>query len=549
MKLQPRLAACAVLVSFAAVPMARAQQGFPPVPVPPGNPITFEKTQLGKALFFEEQLSSTGTVACATCHTFETGGSDRRSFAPDSVHPGFDGLFQTRDDVRGSRGVPSSNANGTYNASTSFGLRDQVTSRRGMTVINAVYAPEAFWDGRATNDFRDPLTNTVLLPNRAALESQAVGPLLNDVEMTHMGTTWNDVVQRLAGAKPLALASSIPATLAQFVQGKSYPELFRVAFGTTDITPSRIAMAIATYERTLISDHNRLDDFLAGNRNALTPQEQRGNQIFTSPQTRCIECHGGPLGTDHRFHYTGVTPPNEDLGRFTVTNAPQDRGAMRTPSIRNVALRAPYFHDGSAQTLEDVVAFYNRGGNVNAPNKDPRIRPLGLTMADQQALVAFLRALTDDRVLNATAPFDRPKLFTESDRVPSHYGAGTPGSNNIVPVHVAYEPLSLDRSHITIGVDRGYGGSAAMLLFDAVASTSGIPVLGIRLHLGVTPGLFLLDPIPLSGSGAGAGYGSIVLDIPNDPALRGKDVFTQWVLQDNGLQRLTSTDGVRLRIF
>jgi cytochrome c peroxidase len=299
----------AVALTFAAHAAAQFGGGLPPVPVPPGNPITPNKTLLGKALFFEEQVSATHTVACATCHGIRTGGgSDPRSLFPGSTHPGVDGLFGTRDDIRGSRGVIGKEPSGPYRATPFFGLAEQVTGRRAMTVVNAAFVPEAFWDGRARNAFVDPLTQAVVLPDRAALESQAVGPPLNTVEMAHFGQTWSDVVDRLTGATPLALASNVPAALAQFVANRGYPELFGMAFGTPDITPVRIAMAIATYERTLLAGQSPFDDFRAGNQNALTPQQQRGQQLFFSPQNACGQCHGGPLLTDNRFFYTGCSP-------------------------------------------------------------------------------------------------------------------------------------------------------------------------------------------------------------------------------------------------
>ena len=543
------LLASIVVATSIATTTGRTQQGFPPVPVPPGNPITVEKTLLGKALFFEEQLSSTGTVSCATCHRMEAGSSDARSFGAKSVHPGIDGLFQTRDDVRGSRGVPANNADGSYRDVRFFGLSEQVTSRRAMPVVFAAFVPEAFWDGRATNDFRDPQTNVVLLPNRASLESQAAIPIVNDVEMAHFGVTWNEVVTRLGSVVPLALARDVPTALAQHVAKGDYKELFRLAFGTSDITPARIAMAIATYERSLVSDQSRVDDFERGNRAALTAEEQRGRQIFGAPQTRCIECHGGPLATDNRFHYTGVSPQAEDLGRFLVTQQGPDRGRMRTPSMRNVALRAPYFHNGSARTLEDVVAFYNRGGDFNAPNKDGRIRPLNLSAADQRAVVAFLRAFTDPRVAAASAPFDRPRLFTESSDVPFFIGSGTAGSGQHVPAFVAYEPASIDRSRLTLALQGGHGGSPALLLIDAFGDAQGKAIAGMTLHLGLSPAFFALDALVLQGTGPGQGYASMPLRLPSDPSLRGKEIYAQWVSQDFGVQALSATEAVRLRIF
>jgi len=541
----PTLIAATLLVT----PVLGQRRGFPPVPVPPGNTITAEKVQLGKALFYEEQLSSTGTMACATCHVLERGGSDPRSSAPDSIHPGRDGMFRTRDDIHGSRGVVGNERDGHYRATQYFSLGEQVTTRKAPSVINAAYARSLFWDGRASETFRDPLTNGVLLPDRGALESQSVAPPMSDVEMAHFGQSWSDVVGRLRNAKPLALAASVPASLAAFLGNRSYPELFRLAFGTSDITPARFAMAVATYERTLISNGSRVDDFLRGNQNALTPQERRGHDLFTSRRTDCVACHGGPLQTDDRFHYTGVTAQGDDLGRFNVTHDPRDRGAMRTPSVRNVGLRAPYFHDGSARTLRDVVDFYDRGGDFGAPNKDRRIRPLRLSRDEKDALVAFLQAFTDPRVAAGQAPFDRPTLYSQSPRVPRHYGAGTAGSLNIVPAFIAHEPASLGNTAMTLGIDRGHGGSPALLALDVRPSVPGVNLLGVRVHLGLSGALTVLPAIVLHGNGPGAGWGSLVLAIPNQPVLRGATVYAQWLTLDTGLRAYAATDAVALTLF
>lgn len=546
-----RLAPLVVTLSTTLAPTLTAQgrPRFPPVPVPPGNPITASKALLGKALFFEEQMSSTKRVACATCHVLEKGGSDPRASLTRSIHPGADGKFNTADDVRGSLGVVGNQKDGKYRSTPLFGLAEQVTPRRSMSVINAVFSRALFWDGRASETFRDPLTKTTLLRDRGALESQTVVPVMNDVEMAHFGQSWSDIVSRLTAARPLALASRIPAALATFVGTKGYPDLFQSAFGTKAITPARIAMAIATYERTLISDRSPVDTFLGGSSTALTAQERRGEQLFRSRQVDCVGCHGGPLGTDGQFHYTGVTAQSADLGRYLVTNNNGDRGRMKTPSVRNVALRAPYFHDGSARTLAEVVEFYDRGGNFTAPNKDRRIRQLRLSKADKAALVAFLAAFTDPRVSAGTAPFDRPLLYTESKHVPQHYGAGTAGSQNIVPTMIAIEPPALGNSSLTVGVDGGHGGSPAVLVLDGSPSVSGWSALGAKIHFAGTGAMILLPTITLQGTGAGKGWGSQVLRVPAIPILRNAKLYAQWLVIDTGKSALAATDAVSLTIF
>src|SRR5207247_1884342 len=219
------------------------------------------------------------------------------------------------------------------------------------------------------------------------------------------------------------LSPTIPAGLNTWISGRSYGELFNEAFGTPDVTPARIAMAIATYERTLYSDRTPFDQS-AAQINPLTAAETRGQGVFN--QSRCNVCHAGTLFSDNQFHNIGVRPQTEDTGRFQVTGNANNIGEFRTPSLRNVGLRGPYFHDGHFQALEEVVAFYNRGGDFNAPNIDHNlIRPLGLNPQQQPDLVAFLRnALSELRVITGTPSFDRPTVYSESSRVQKLTGAG-----------------------------------------------------------------------------------------------------------------------------
>ena len=340
-----------------------------PPPEPPENPVTGAKVYLGKTLFWDEQLSSTRTVACGTCHRPRNGGSDPRSLIPSlSTHPGADGVFGTDDDVVGSPGVPLNRADGTYAWSTSFGFQEQVTHRKAQSVINASHCTDKgcdlLWDGRADQQFKDPITGDVVIESGAALESQALIPLLNDTEMSHQDAEWDDLVARLSESQPLALSPSIPAALSTWVGGRGYPELFSEAFGTPEITPVRIAMAIAGYERTLYSDRTPLDAIVAGIK-VEPPAEKRGRELFF--EVDCNVCHLGSLLSDGRFRSVGLRPASEDRGRSEVTASPFDFGAFRTPSLRNVALRAPYMHNGSFATLEEVVDFYDRGGDIDPP--------------------------------------------------------------------------------------------------------------------------------------------------------------------------------------
>ncbi|MFN0244787.1 MAG: cytochrome-c peroxidase [Planctomycetota bacterium] len=526
------------LALLGSVARAQGPGPLPPPPPPPlGNPQTPAKINLGKLLFWDEQLSSTRTVSCATCHIPEIGGSDPRS-DPDlagSTHPGFDAIFGNDDDVHGSPGVIRSDASARYQSSATFGLSAQVTPRKAPSVINAAYAPLLFWDGRATGTFIDPATGQVALQQGAALESQAIAPLVNDVEMAHMGRSWPEVIERVIASRPLALAQDVPPALAAFVANRSYPQIFQEAFGTPVVTAPRIAMAIASYERTQFSNQAPIDTFFGGQPNALTPLEQQGLQVFNSPQASCVTCHTGNLFTNQTFRYIGVRPTNEDVGRFAVTNNPGDLGRMRVPSLRNVELRAPYFHNGSARTLEDVVAFYNRGGDFDAPNKDPLIRPLGLTVQQRAALVAFLRRpLSDPRVAAAQAPFDHPTLFAGSSRQPELVGGGHAGSGGFTPRMIAIEPPLVGNPTFTVGIERGLGGAFAGLVIDLAHNPIGAPFAGAANRIPRTTTGHLYRVGPLQGAGAGNGWTSIVISIPADPSLIGRPLYGQWFVRDAG---------------
>jgi len=517
---------------------------------PAGNPITLDKTNLGKVLFWDEQLSTTRNVACGTCHMPESGGSDSRS-APSnsfSAHPGADGVIGTADDVVGSPGVVRGLDADSLDKDGVFGLRPQVTGRKSQSMINAAFSPLLFWDGRAAGTFVDPVTGAVVLPMGGALESQAAGPPVSDIEMAHAGRDWSEVVSQLEQSEPLALAEDIPPALEGWVGDRSYAELFEDAFGTAEITAARVLMAIATYERTLVSDQAPFDAFIAGNPVALTPPEMRGWGVFNGPG-RCDLCHMGPLLTDQEFHNIGVRPSFEDIGRQEVTSDPIDRGAFKTPSLRNVELRAPYFHNGSAATLTDVVNFYNRGGDFQF-NQDPLIRPLGLGPGPRADLVAFLgRALTDPRVENATVPFDRPTLFSESSRAPGLLGAPTPGTGGAVPQMIANEPAHAGNPSMTVGIDGGLGGGFAALLFDPVPNPAGLTFNGASIHLGLSSGLRNIHVELLQGLGPGAGWGSYSVGIPGNVSFLGSSVYLQWLLVEPGLGSLAATAAAELPVF
>jgi len=237
---------------------------------------------------------------------------------------------------------------------TDTGIRGQVGGRNSGTIIDAAYMRFQFWDGRA-----------------ASLEEQALGPIHNPIEM---GETLENVVRKL---------NAIPG----------YREQFERVFGTEANTDG-IAKAIASYERTVISGPSPYDRYLMGDRGAMSREAVKGLNLFIG-KGHCNACHSGPTFSDQQFHNLGVgmNKPNPDLGRYAITRDPRDWGAFKTPGLRNVAATWPYLHDGSEQTLMDVIEFYDRGGIPNR-NLDPLMVPLGLTGDEKQALVAFLEALS-----------------------------------------------------------------------------------------------------------------------------------------------------------
>lgn len=498
-----------------------------PPPAPAGNPVTAAKAYLGKALFWDEQMSSTRTVSCGTCHRPAAGGSDPRTVVGSnrSRNPGPDGFFETLDDVFGSPGVPQNNLDGTYSQHPQFGMREQVTGRKSPSYLNAGYSPQGlFWDGRALDVFRDPLTNSILLPDTASLESQSVGPPVSGAEMGHVSRNWTQVAARIQASKPLAVATNIPTALATWINNRTYPQLFEEAFGTPDVTPARIAMAIATHERTLFSDRTPLDRELYGI-TPLTAQEIRGRELFVENQ--CNFCHEGALLTNNSFHNIAVRPQTDDPGRFAVTGVEFDRGSFRTPQLRNGELRGPFMHNGGLATMEQVVEFYNRGGDFPAPNVPTGvIRPLNLTTQQKADLVAFLkRPLTDDRVRNELPPFDRPTLYTESNRVPTVTGRGRPGSKFTIPEAVIYAPPLVGNPNFTVGIAHGRGGVQATLVID-----SQDPGLGITVP---ATGSFAHQTITLNNYDATNGYGSVNIVIPNNSLLIGQTFYGRWYVRDN----------------
>jgi cytochrome c peroxidase len=326
--------------------------------IPSDNPMTFAKVELGRDLFFDTRLSADGSVSCASCHDPQRAFTDGKKVA---------------EGVGARRGV-----------------------RNSPTLLNAMFSTEQFWDGRA-----------------ATLEDQAKMPLTNPDEMGNRSL--GDVAAKIA-AMP------------------EYNRAFQQVFNGP-VTIDGFAKAVAAYERTLISGDTPLDRYLGGDLNALSDSARSGLALFRG-KARCGICHAFnqnfsafsnfPFLTDGNYRNTGVavnltgfnalarqamTAARDEtgngirelatherageLGRFVISGNTLDIGAFRTPSLRNVALTAPYFHDGSAPTLEDVVRFYVKGGNEN-PNRDWQLEPVSLTETEQRDLVEFLKALTSD---------------------------------------------------------------------------------------------------------------------------------------------------------
>jgi cytochrome c peroxidase len=212
--------------------------------------------------------------------------------------------------------------------------------------VNRGYGKSFFWDGRI-----------------ATLEEQVLQPI---VSPTEMDMTVEDALARL-----------------------------RADGRYSALTREGLAQALASYVRTILAGGSPYDRYIAGDREAMPEQARMGLQIFRR-KGNCGSCHLGPNLTDERYHNTGVAWRQErfaDTGRFMVTKRDQDRGAFKTPTLRQIAARAPYMHDGSIGSLEEVVEYYDRGGNRN-PNLDSELQPLGLSGEEKQALIAFLRSLS-----------------------------------------------------------------------------------------------------------------------------------------------------------
>jgi cytochrome c peroxidase len=351
-----------LLIFFFGLPaLAAPPLGLPPVPIPADNPQTPEKIALGDKLFFDKRFSTTKEVNCATCHKKEQAFTD--------------------------------------NLAVSEGINQLTGTRNAPTVINAAYMTTQFLDGR-----------------EPSLEAQSAQPFVNPVEM---GLENHDPILKIVRSDP------------------EYIDLFKKAFGKTGehVTMKEVKQAIAAFERTIIAGDSPFDRYqYGGDETAMSESAIRGLEVFIG-QGRCISCHvieqTQALFTNNRFHNIGVaflkleekedevirafleskqkgasvdievlTNENtSELGRFAISDELQDMGGFKTPTLRNIDKTGPYMHDGSLQTLDDVVTFYNNGGRLVetdplSPYLDGGIRPLKLTDQQKADLVEFMKALT-----------------------------------------------------------------------------------------------------------------------------------------------------------
>ncbi|MBI3942226.1 MAG: right-handed parallel beta-helix repeat-containing protein [Chloroflexi bacterium] len=319
-----------------------SQQTFPPMVLRPDNPVSPERAELGRLLYFDPILSQHKDISCATCHHPDLGFTDGRGRAMG----------------QGGLGLGPDRQGGA------------VLQRGAPTIWNAAYNFRQFWDGRA-----------------ADLEDQAKGPILTPQEM---GADAGEIAARI---------SAIP----------EYAQRFDRAYGGQNgsaVNLDTITKAISAFERTVVSHNSPYDRYVAGDINALTPAQRRGLNLFRSVKTRCFECHGLPTFASADFKVIGVPDiPGEmpDLGRGGI--APQNslQRAFKVPTLRNVALTAPYMHNGTFKTLDEVIDFYAKGGDnglgQTLPNLDDKIRPFSITPEEKADLVAFLYALTDESAL------------------------------------------------------------------------------------------------------------------------------------------------------
>jgi len=310
---------------------------LPPMDIPVDNPLTKDGIELGRFLFYDPILSGNETMACANCHLPKGGFTDNLAVS------------------KGVDGTP--------------GLRSS------MSLINSGYVTQGlFWDGRIQT-----------------LEEQALLPVEDPIELHN---NWEDVEEKLR-------------------KHNDYPTRFRKAFGINnagEITKELAVKAIAQFERNLVSANSKYDRVVR-KEEFFEEEELNGFELFFDvpnnlPDAECGHCHNAPLFTVNQYFNNGLDSVGSvedfvDKGLGAVTNIPFDNGKFRAPSLRNIALTAPYMHDGRFQTLEEVIDHYNEGAHFS-DNVDPLIatKGLGLSVQQKKDLIAFLHALTDTSFVN-----------------------------------------------------------------------------------------------------------------------------------------------------
>ncbi len=283
---------------------------------PTGNPITAEKIELGRKLFFDKQLSSDGTVSCATCHLPQYAFSDQKSF--------------------------------------SDGVQGRKTQRNAPSILNAGYLPTVMYDGYIKT-----------------LELQVIVPIQEHVEMD---MNMLDLLKRLKA-------------------NEEYQESAKRIFNR-DFDAFVLTRSISAFERSLISQNSRFDQYMSGNKKAITKNEIAGWNLF-SDVLYCTKCHPAPSFTTYLPENNGLyLDYGTDLGRFRIFNDSNDIGKFKVPSLRNLELTFPYMHDGSLKNIEEVIKHYQSGGK-NHPNKNKIIQKIDLNSTQIKQLKEFLLTLTD----------------------------------------------------------------------------------------------------------------------------------------------------------
>jgi cytochrome c peroxidase len=414
-------------------PATGLQKAFPTEIVqPPDNPTTPEKVELGRLLFFDPILSDDNTLSCAHCH---------------HPHLGFsDGLPRSRG--RGGTGAGRERTGGIE------------LTRGAPSLWNTIYNHRQFWDGRA-----------------AHLEEQARMVITTPEEVN---------------ADPAELVRELKAI-------PEYRALFDKAFGGKDgesITFKNITYAIAAFQRTLVSFNSRFDRYAAGDGSALSPQEKRGLKLFLSPKTRCNECHGIPTFANRDFKVIGVPNPKDGPADVAKPEAERGRGggpngAFKIPTLRNIALTAPYMHNGVFETLEEVLDFYAGGGGrglgLEVPLQDDKIRKFTLTPQEKADLIAFLLALTDESAvpeIPARVPSGLPVVQPQVPRLPTRLNINSPELRRIRQMQRRAENSSsatrTSESPLTPLSKGGEGAGVGGFRVNRGGSTSSARVVEVR---------------------------------------------------------------------